>query len=341
MKLVQIPFKEVDLHPDFYNSNFHTSVEAPNLPIPTEKPQSFIRWLPLTASSQSIPWSSIQIITLTPAQSELILSASLASLHTREPNRLYTEELASLALSAHFNSLDFPPEGLFLRLDECSAKDGVGGTTALRSVEEVILRLSTSHRATNAMVRWRDQYRESNAQEDAGEADGSAVSVGMELVFLPCDERMDTRREFRVFCAPRQGRITGVSQYRWHQPSFLSGENTEVVQKVTSEIMGEVVRIHEEILTEAWKEEAEAMDRLLLEQGFSFDVLFVEEPVGSERVRANKKGKCVMMELNSFGARSGCGSCLFHWLRDLDVLYGGKTEHGSEGIEKVEFRIST
>ncbi|CZT04202.1 uncharacterized protein RAG0_10744 [Rhynchosporium agropyri] len=107
MELVQIPFKEVDLHPDFYNSNFHTSVEAPNLPIPTEKPQSFIRWLLLTASSQSIPWSSIQIITLTPAQSELILSASLASLHTREPNRLYTEELASLALSAHFTSLDF------------------------------------------------------------------------------------------------------------------------------------------------------------------------------------------------------------------------------------------
>jgi hypothetical protein len=69
------------------------------------------------------------------------------------------------------------------------------------------------------------------------------------------------------------------------------------------------------------------MDKLLLQQGFSFDVMFDGE-----------SGNIKLIELNSFGARSGCGSCLCHWLRDWNVLYG-KHKDGGEGVE-VEFRIS-
>jgi hypothetical protein len=43
-----------------------------------------------------------------------------------------------------------------------------------------------------------------------------------------------------------------------------------------------------------------------------------------------------LIELNSFGTRSGCGSCLFHWLRDGDILYSKGTGNG----KKVEFRVS-
>lgn len=43
------------------------------------------------------------------------------------------------------------------------------------------------------------------------------------------------------------------------------------------------------------------------------------------------------MELNSFGSRSGCGSCLHHWLRDEETLYGsGK----GDKIEEVDVKIS-
>jgi len=69
--------------------------------------------------------------------------------------------------------------------------------------------------------------------------------------------------------------------------------------------------------------EGAEMDKLLLEQGFTFDVMYAEDT-----------GECKLIELNSFGARSGCGSCLFHWLSDEVVLYGEKVDG------EVEFRIA-
>jgi hypothetical protein len=49
--------------------------------------------------------------------------------------------------------LVFPPSGLFLRLDACSRKDGVqsGKGTALFSVDEILLRVTTSARAMSAV----------------------------------------------------------------------------------------------------------------------------------------------------------------------------------------------
>lgn len=35
-----------------------------------------------------------------------------------------------------------------------------------------------------------------------------------------------------------------------------------------------------------------------------------------------------LIDLNDFGAMSGCGACLFHWIQDARVMYGV-----SEGIE--------
>src|SRR6187402_742143 len=78
MKFVKIDSQLVTLKEDNYNSNFHTELEAPGLPIPIETPQSFKRWLPLITRSQRI--SAIQTLTLTPPQSRLILSASQVSL---------------------------------------------------------------------------------------------------------------------------------------------------------------------------------------------------------------------------------------------------------------------
>ncbi|KAK0128501.1 hypothetical protein ONS95_000473 [Cadophora gregata] len=313
MKLVKIRSDDVDSDPEAYNSNFHTELEAPGLPITSETPQSFLRWLPLIIRSQAIPPASIQHMTLTPPQTQLILDASQASLHTRELNRLYAEELATF--KSAFETLSFPPEGFFLRLDECSPKDGVKGTAPLKSAEQIILRLTTSHRATNAMIRQKEK-------------NGGFV----ELVFLPYNAKMDTAKEFRVFCAPPDGRITVVSQYKWHKASFLSSKVPGEIDGVVGVIMEESLRIHAEIMADVEKGGGGEMDKLLLEQGFTFDVLFDEE-----------SRSCPLIELNSFGARSGCGSCLFHWLRDRDVLYGKQHEQvgGSEGgTGYVEFRIS-
>jgi len=133
---------------------------------------------------------------------------------------------------------------------------------------------------------------------------------------------MNTALEYRVFCPPteqtQQSPISSVSQYKWHQPSiFQSRFPKEQVDNLLFHVMEEIRRVQKEIIEDLKDDE---MDQLLLRQGFSFDVMFYEE-----------KNKCCLIELNSFGVRSGCGGCLFHWVRDFDTMYG---------TEEVEFRVS-
>ena len=56
-------------------------------------------------------------------------------------------------------------------------------------------------------------------------------------------------------------------------------------------------------------------------RGFVFDV--AENPKG---------GPVRLIDLNCFGTETGCGSCLFHWIRDAKVLYGLQ--------EEVEVRVT-
>jgi len=133
---------------------------------------------------------------------------------------------------------------------------------------------------------------------------------------------MSTALEYRVFCPQtekgQEPLISAVSQYKWHKPSIFQGRfSKDEVDALLVLIMTEIQRVHMEILDDL---SGDDMDQLLVRQGFSFDVLYDEE---SE--------KCSLIELNGFGVRSGCGSCLFHWVRNIDTLYR---------IEEVEFRIS-
>jgi len=73
------------------------------------------------------------------------------------------------------------------------------------------------------------------------------------------------------------------------------------------------------------KNRSDELDELMLKQGFTFDFLWDGE-----------RERCELIELNSFGTRSGCGTCLFHWLRDGAVLYGKNWRANRE----IEFRIS-
>jgi hypothetical protein len=118
-----------------------------------------------------------------PRKAHCILASRIASI---------PKNFAELALT--FKTLTSPPEGLFLRLDACSPKDGVRGISPLTNAEEILLRITTSHRATNSILRCLEK------DED------------IELFFLPFDETMKTDKEYRVFCAPRGGKIIVASQ---------------------------------------------------------------------------------------------------------------------------------
>jgi hypothetical protein len=311
MRLNVIEYNEVKRDLDSgvttqFNTNFHTAEEAPNAPIPSNAPYSFGRWLPLILRTRNIPPSALQVVSLTPAHARLIILAAGASIHTRVINRTYAEDLEDEIIPA-LSDLVFPPEGLFVRLGACSPKDGaqmVSGMASLHTPEEVILRLTTSMRACNTLT---------------GMLNAEVQQI--ELFFLPFDERMKTEREYRVFCIPETLRITAVSQYKWHKPWILADKSSgDGGREVSQAIMEGSRDIHSQIVREL--KDGDVLDDLFRAQGFSFDVLYDE-----------RRQRCELIEINTFGVRSACGSCLFQWVKDRDVLYGLQSED-------VEFRVA-
>ncbi|KAI0164600.1 hypothetical protein GGR57DRAFT_449874 [Xylariaceae sp. FL1272] len=307
--LVKVDYSSVQRETDrprtnVFNTSFHTADEAPGLERPSDLPYSFKRWLPLIMDSRKLPMSSAQKIAFSRAEARLLLNAAEGSIQSGTVNRMYAEDLEEEILPM-LRRLEFPPEGLFMRLNACSAKDGVQqvpGRSSLHSAEEVVLLLVTSTRARNALA------------NDLDRGTGS-----FELYFLPFDEQMSSASEYRVFCPPRGHRISAISQYQWHKPwkfaECAEGEH----RKILRQILNGCEDIRKLILGEL--DAKDETDMLLLDQGFSFDVLFEDS------------GCCKLVELNVFGVRSGCGSCLFQWINDRDVLYGAVHD-------EVEFRVT-
>ena len=294
-----------------FNTSFHTEREAPDLLTrPSERPYSFKRWLPLILRSRGLTPSDAQIVTFSLPQARFLLRVAEASIPSGSINRMYREDLDEDIVPA-FRLLTFPPEGLFMRLDACSAKDGVQkipGNSALRSVNEALLLLLTSYRARNAII---------------NTLDGDATAF--ELFFTPWNGRMRGEREYRAFCPPFRSadllRISAISQYRWHWHwlFFLASDNKR--KQAVDKIVEGVEEIRQQIAGELDSEDE--IDGLLMRQGLTFDVLFDEE-----------LGTVQLVELNVFGVRSACGSCLFHWIRDRKILEG----HGEPG--DIEFRVT-
>lgn len=86
--------------------------------------------------------------------------------------------------------------------------------------------------------------------------------------------------------------------------------------EVVNRVVAEAQRMRGLILEDLDESE---MDRLLVGQGFSFDLLFDE-----------MRDVCELVELNGFGVRISCGSCLCRWVKDREQLYGG--EEASLGV---------
>lgn len=309
MKLVQIYHGHVlaDMnkqHPSAFNTSFHTAEEAPGHDVPSEEPYSLKRWLPLILRLRVLPEDAAQTVTLTPSQGRLLIAAAAGSVQTGTINRMYAEELEEDIIPA-FSSLSFPPQGLFMRLDACSAKDGARrdpDKASLNSPEDILHLLVTSTRARNAMVASLDK--------------GAPIVV----YFLPFDARMGSANEYRVFCPPGGKKVSAISQYQWYKPwKFEQKHRDDVfghIRRVKDK--SEMIRLH--IIQEL--QQGDEMDDLLLQQGFTFDIMFDDST-----------GKCDLIELNVFGIRSACGSCLFHWVKDWEILSG-------KDSATPEFRVS-
>ncbi|KAH0490717.1 hypothetical protein TgHK011_002174 [Trichoderma gracile] len=291
-----------------YNTNFHTAADAPGYPIPSNKPFSYDVWLPLILRSRGLPASDLQVIVLRRAQIELLVKAAAASIHTRVLNRSYAEDLQEEVYPA-FQSLTFPPQGLFMRLGACSPKDGAHttpGVLALHSVEDIVLRMTTSLRTWSALT----NVLNSDAEET-------------HAYFLPFDSRLQSSREYRVFCCPESLRITAVSQYQWHKEWIFAEQDKDKMGFRAHTIASSIEKVHNEILEFMQAQEDGQLERVIRSQGFTFDVFYDEDAAA-----------CSLIELNTFGVRSACGSCLFHWLRDRELLYG------EGGLTDIAFRVT-
>jgi hypothetical protein len=289
-----------------FNTNFHTAKEAPDLPIPSEKPYSFSRWLPLILQSRDIPETALQIVSLKRSQVDVLVHAARACIHTRQPSLSYAEDLRE-EVSPAFEKLVFPPEGLFLRLGACSPKDGVSmtpGKITLHSADEIILRLTTSQRAWSAL----SNFLNTDAEE-------------VRMFFLPFDGRMRTEAEYRVFCVPESLKITAVSQYKWHKPWMFAHQPRAEMEETARSILAGIEAVHGQIISLLHPPGEDELDDQLRRQGFTFDVLHVEDQ------------RFALIELNTFGVRSACGSCLFHWVKDRQLIYGLDSP-------AVEFRVA-
>jgi hypothetical protein len=148
----------------------------------------------------------------------------------------------------------------------------------------------------------------------------NANRANVQLISNPWNDRMDPAREFRVFVPPPavpthhlgevsdNFRISAISQYRWHRPLQPPPGFTieQVVERVALGAWDVLAQINHYVLR-SFPLESKAV---LLRYGFSFDVALQDD------------GTVQLVELNPFGAMSGCGACLFNWILDARILYG-------------------
>lgn len=212
-----------------------------------------------------------------------------------------------------------PLEKWFLRLDFCSTKDAAPGTgeegdsKSVDSVDGVVRRLVTSRRAVTAL------------EDHMRLVGGMNVHERAKIFLFPFRGNVMSGREYRVFCPPspkgmEYNRVTAVSQDRYHELFFGSrvGESTKVTAR---RVLDGILKIHRRILETAVKG-LPWLEYRIKEERFVFDVF---DPVD---------GEVQFVEMNPFGAMSGCGSALFHWIKDAMLLYG------FEGAREIEFRVT-
>jgi hypothetical protein len=201
----------------------------------------------------------------------------------------------------------------FIRLDQMSPKDSpLGGKLPSTTVQEVIEKICSSMRAYGCLQRESEDARKENRE------------VKIELVLNKWDDTMDTSREYRVFVPPPLAKLPGrapgsvgsqnmkisaISQYRWHSPYVPPYPDTGL-EETAQNIEKAAKEILQQILDFMNTDISNEVRTMLIRYGFTFDIIIKEG------------GEAQLVEINPFGALSGCGVCLFNGIIDGKVLYG-------------------
>ena len=136
-------------------------------------------------------------------------------------------------------------------------------------------------------------------------------------------------------------RVSAISQYRWHAP-WKGGKKGESAQETAQRVLAGAEKLRENIVRHAEKLKAEVevegesegrasegmvwvLERLR-DEGWVFDVYDAAGGAAGTEPENGMGDEVQLVKVNPFGAMSGCGSCLFHWIRDAEVLYGVREE---------------
>ena len=140
------------------------------------------------------------------------------------------------------------------------------------------------------------------------------ISQRIRMSLFPWRDDKQTKFEYRVFCPPT-GKTAAISQYKWHSPWYHASLAKKELEHIASRLVEHCEVLYQQVITHP------EMTDILKQRGFVFDV--TENP---------KTQHVQLIVLNDFGALSGCGACLFHWIKDAKLLYGLE--------EKVEVRTA-
>ncbi|KAL9024200.1 MAG: hypothetical protein Q9180_007967, partial [Flavoplaca navasiana] len=253
-----------------YNTHFHTLEE-----ISTVLPQ--LNHIAPSATQPFLPFK--------PWLDLIKSSQGLSDLDVHEiqlPKPFLSHVLAATELLPRRTTLGSDIETLlregryFARLDTCSLKDAVIGKGSVRDSKDLWTRLATSNRGANGIRAMCDNFPDQPVP----------------LFLIKWDDKMRTDLEYRIFCAPGCGQIAAISQYKWHAPWYHARKGIDRQKEIAKRVFEGAKALHRQIMTH------EAMTEDLRRRGFVFDI--VDDPDDGHAIR--------LVELNDFGAMTGCGS---------------------------------
>lgn len=303
-----------------YNTNFHTREEITEaLPqirhfAPDEQPWILLGpWLDLIMSSRGLREEDVHRIQLPGTFLVQLIHASQVGLQMGHLAKDDAEDLADAFPKTTTRGADLKKlvqdNKFFARLDTCSLKDALIGDGYIKDVNDLWTRLATSARGMSGIRSLRD-------------LDGS---MPVYIYLFPWSSDMKTELEYRVYCPPpraeekdsaksAEANISAISQYCWHKAWYHATASDEH-DSIAHRLLKSCQALHRKIVSHP------GMTDHLKSRGFVFDV--IEDP-NTQDVQ--------LIELNDFGAMTGCGACLFHWVRDAKLLYGLE--------DKVEVRVT-
>ncbi|KEQ64967.1 uncharacterized protein M437DRAFT_82953 [Aureobasidium melanogenum CBS 110374] len=198
------------------------------------------------------------------------------------------------ALSPFVQPDIFNTKRYFIRLNDYLPKDSEKAKMPISSLRQLVLCLLTSNRAR-------------------GDFEAHVMENRQVHIYLHVwDDEMARGVEFRCFVPPvarfndSRPRMVAASQYYWHRSfpvaAFEPRDTVDVALTSAEEILGQIL--------------STATARGTLQElkawSFTFDIVI------------KRGGRVQLVEVNPFGVDSRCGSCLFHWIDDAKLLYGGK-----------------